>query len=191
MSKATLDYNSIDWDFYFQLSINSPSGLLWKNSAKPKRNGKIAGSKNFNSRTKEPHMWRVNCQGKIWAVHRIIFIMVYGQTDANLIVDHIDGNPFNNEISNLRVCRQISNTQNRKKSSKNKTGFTGCSVTSNGQGRSYVTASVIHKNKQISERFSIEDLGYDNALQKAIEARKRLITELNRLGAEYTQRHGK
>lgn len=190
MSKATLDYNSVDWDFYFQLSEDSPSGLLWKNSAKPKRNGKVAGCKNFNSRTKEPHMWRVNCQGKSWAVHRIIFIMLYGQLTDNLIIDHMDGNPFNNSISNLRVCHQVSNTQNRRKSSKNSTGFTGCSITSNGQGRTYVTAFVRYKNKQISERFNIEDLGYDKALEKAIEARKRLITELNKLGAAYTQRHG-
>lgn len=42
-------------------------------------------------------------------MHRVIM----GLTDANLYVDHINRNPFDNRRSNLRICSQPENTRNR------------------------------------------------------------------------------
>jgi hypothetical protein len=57
--------------------------------------------------------------------HRIIFEMFNGDTD--LEVDHIDGNTFNNLLSNLRECTRAENTRNVGKRKDNKSGYKGVS----------------------------------------------------------------
>lgn len=49
------------------------------------------------------------------------------QIDAGYVVDHIDGNPYNNRKNNLRICKQSDNTLNRSFMSNNTSGFTGVS----------------------------------------------------------------
>lgn len=45
--------------------------------------------------------------------------------DRNLIVDHIDGNPLNNQKKNLRICSKLDNTRNRRKYISNTSGYKG------------------------------------------------------------------
>lgn len=54
--------------------------------------------------------------------HRIILWCPKG-----LQIDHIDGNPCNNQMSNLRVCTHSQNIQNRGKLSTNTSGYKGVS----------------------------------------------------------------
>ena len=57
---------------------------------------------------------------RIILLHRVILGAVAGMS-----VDHIDGNPANNQRANLRVCTHAENMRNRKKHSNNKSGFKG------------------------------------------------------------------
>lgn len=49
------------------------------------------------------------------------------QADRSQRVDHIDGDPLNNQRSNLRICSQAENVQNSRIRSDNKSGFKGVS----------------------------------------------------------------
>ena len=47
------------------------------------------------------------------------------QIEAGYVVDHIDGNPLNNRLSNLRICKQSENVRNKAFMSNNTSGFLG------------------------------------------------------------------
>lgn len=81
--------------------------LYWK-VAKGRRVkvGDLAGTVSMGYR-------RVKIDGKIYAVHRLIFILHHGSILKYL--DHIDGNPLNNSIGNLRDATSQENNRNRKK----------------------------------------------------------------------------
>lgn len=48
-----------------------------------------------------------------------------------LQIDHIDGNPLNNQKKNLRICSGTQNQRNRKRMHNNKSGFKGVSLCKN------------------------------------------------------------
>lgn len=54
-------------------------------------------------------------------IHRLIM----GVTDANYIVDHINGDTLDNRKSNLRVITRAENNKNMRKHSDNTSGYTG------------------------------------------------------------------
>lgn len=57
-------------------------------------------------------------------VHRFLIFAHTGSWPKGLI-DHIDGNPHNNRLSNLRLCSRAKNSRNRKTHSNNKSGYKG------------------------------------------------------------------
>jgi len=60
---------------------------------------------------------RVRLNGKAEQAHRIIFLMHHGYLPE--VVDHIDGDAFNNRIENLREATQQQNCLNRRLRSDN------------------------------------------------------------------------
>lgn len=58
--------------------------------------------------------------GQTLRMHRVVM----GATDLSMEVDHINGRPWDNRTSNLRVCSHSRNQRN-KTSKKNKNGFKG------------------------------------------------------------------
>ena len=57
---------------------------------------------------------------KIFRVHTLIWLAFNGKIPTNLQMDHIDNNPTNNVLTNLRLCTQSQNNMNSIKRSKSK-----------------------------------------------------------------------
>lgn len=58
---------------------------------------------------KSSHMRIQLNDGKKYLIHRLVYETWHGFEDENHVIDHIDGNPKNNHISNLRECTQKDN----------------------------------------------------------------------------------
>lgn len=60
-------------------------------------------------------------KNKIVRIHRFILNV----TNSNLQIDHIDGNPLNNQKNNLRICNNKENSRNKNKTLRCNSGFKG------------------------------------------------------------------
>lgn len=61
--------------------------------------------------------------GRAHKVHRLIFLYHHGYLPE--VVDHIDGNPINNKIENLRAADSLKNSYNKKIPLHNTSGVKG------------------------------------------------------------------
>lgn len=97
--------------------------------------GSIAGRKDSHGGI------QFSFKSKLRLAHRLAWLYVYGSW-PNGFIDHIDGNPGNNRIQNLRDVDQCSNMQNLRGATKtNATGLLGVSPTKTG----YVAAIQVNR----------------------------------------------
>ena len=170
----------INWDYYFEYSEDSPSGLIWKvDKGKRIRKGQTVGCNDNNG------YWKVRINKQQTYAHRIVWVLHYGSIDNQLHIDHIDGNPSNNIIDNLRLVDWEVNNKNKRISFKNTSGVSGV-WKHDIRGFPYYRAS-INNGKQRVKTFSINKYGHDRAFELACEWRENMIAELD----GYTDRHGK
>jgi hypothetical protein len=97
--------------------------LFWKVKPHPMANrikiGDIADNKKtLNYRT-------VFLDQQSYLLHRIVYKMFNGE--CNGVIDHIDGNPANNRIENLRLATMEQNQRNAKLRKDNTSGIKGVS----------------------------------------------------------------
>lgn len=84
-------------------------------------------------------------KGKNYKAHRLAWMLTYGEEPSGGI-DHADGNPCNNALSNLRVCCQSKNAANMKLRRDSSTGFKGVSYRKDtGRYAAYLTVNYKRK----------------------------------------------
>lgn len=151
-----------------------------------------AGYAKYDSKSRKPDSYRVNVKGTVYQVHRVIWAIVHGSINDDQMIDHIDGNPFNNKLENLRIGTPALNARNTSKYSTNKTGFTGVNPFFKKKTNSYgFIATWVDEGKVRSKQFSSIKYGVTAAFNMAVEHRKAMIEQLNAKGYGYTERHGK
>lgn len=179
----------VDW---FYVDPTSPSGLRWKQDCE------LRGKNHVNFRAKDAvaghksnRYWTVTHRQKEYIVSRVIYCLTYGSIPSDKLIDHIDGDKFNNNVKNLRLVDHEINGRNRKKNANNKTGHTGISrVTIPNRANSYneyYRVLIKLKSRKITKSFNIAVFGEELALQKAVEYKQSLSDLLQSDG--YTERH--
>ena len=86
----------------------------------PKRLGAVAGSSLQNG------YCRIKLAGSTYLQHRLAWLYMYGYLPT-IDIDHINGCPGDNSISNLRLATRAQNTFNTTKRYTNTSGFKGVS----------------------------------------------------------------
>jgi hypothetical protein len=87
--------------------------------------GKVAGYKDYQGET--PTRIKVGINGVVYPVHQIVWHMTHGPIPDGMVIDHKDGNPFNNKLDNLRLSTRSQNMWNSRMRKSNALGFKGVS----------------------------------------------------------------
>ena len=149
----------------YLLSYDELTGVFrWNSTAYKKVRGKVAGTEHQKGYRK------VFVDGCRCYSHRLAWFYVYGVIPIGE-VDHIDGDPSNNRISNLRDVTKSVNMQNRKTAKRtSKCGYLGVSWSK--RNKKWIAQIALDGKKT---RIG----GYDTAIEAydAYLARKREIHE--------------
>jgi hypothetical protein len=174
MCKVKLKYDNPHFKEIYDYSDTSESGLISKISGE--KVGFIHHNRITNVKT-----WRIKFKEKSYVISRLIWYILQGSIPVDRVVDHKDGNPLNNKITNLRLTTQLVNNKNHAKQVNNKSGVTGVYKE---EGRWRVCWS--EDGAKRTKSFSIAKYGKE-AFNLAVAFRSDKISEIG----EYTERHGK
>ena len=87
---------------------------------------------------------RTTINRKPYRIHRLIFMMHYGYIPK--ILDHIDKNPNNNKIENIRIATHSQNNSNRGMHKRNVSGYKGVAFL---KDRNLYRAKLVVDKKQV------------------------------------------
>lgn len=126
----------------------SGSHKTWNSRFSGTKAGTRAYTGYTTARTGYPMRMQVNIKGTQIPIHRIIWEMCRGPIGDGMVIDHINGNPFDNRLTNLRECTVAENGMNTGVSIANKSGFKG--VFYDKKRRKYVAGiSINGKSKNL------------------------------------------
>lgn len=196
-SSGTKDvlFNYNDLTNILRVDASSSTGLRWISWGNKRLKvpvielNKEAGNLRFVNGVKSSIQVMVN--GRNLQAHRIIWFLTYGEVPPiDMVVDHIDGDPHNNKLENLRIVTHKTNCENLAKYSNNKTGVSGVYLRNKSENFKYFVAAV-HVNGEVKHKhYSISKYGEAEAFRLTCLWRKEQIRLLNEQGAGYTERHG-
>lgn len=113
-----------------------------------------------------------------YAVHNVIW-MIYNQKGIpdGFIVDHEDGNPLNNNPSNLRLATRTQNCYNSKLYSNNTSGYKGVSFDKDS-GKWLAQIRIDGKNKKLG-RYATAELANEAVVASRIKNHKEFANHGN------------
>lgn len=105
---------------------------------------------------------RIIIDGRIDYAHRWAWRIAVGPIPHGMEIDHIDHNPSNNALANLRLVTRSGNRKNRSRDSRNKSGINGVHWSVNARA----WCVQIRSNRKTTH------IGYFNSLEAAAAARR-------------------
>ena len=110
----------------------------------------------------------LSCQNvkKTFSLHRLLATAFIENLEGKPVVDHIDRNPLNNKLDNLRWATISENSRNKSKQMNNKSTCTGVHLHKSGKWCAQIT--IDNKNKYIG-LFT----NFDDAVNARNEAEKK------------------
>ena len=117
----------------FEYDCNPGSGLFRRKVIQMDRPMfQVAGKRRRRKIPKHKYL-TLPVAGYKYLAHRLVWLWVHGKIGPYDRIDHKDGNPHNNRISNLRLATQQQNACNRAKPENNTSGYKGVSLSPNGK----------------------------------------------------------
>lgn len=177
---------------FFVYDETSPSGLRWKkiyNKGSTAKIGDVAGSN-------DKGYYRIHALGSHYKAYKIVWALHNNfENQDGLHIDHIDGNPSNNKIENLRLVDPILNARNKPMMKSNTSGIHGvCFQTVKTKAGNWVERYVAGwrdlEGNPKTKCFSVNKYGDELAEHLATEYRLHQMELLNLMDAGYTDRHG-
>lgn len=163
-------------DLTAALRYDAKSGkLFWKQrkDRSPQWNGRYSGKEAFTAEFVGGYK-----HGDIFGIrvraHRVVWAIVNGEW-PNGSIDHINGDPRDNRIENLRVATAVDQNRNQRLQSNNKSGCVGV----------YWSKAARKWAAQIGDSGKMVYLGLFDRKEDAVNARKNANKKLN-----YHENHG-
>jgi hypothetical protein len=188
-----------NWLEYFYYDETSPTGLCrakdWMSGANysivKAYKGCPAGS--LGSRDGVPY-YSTSANGKRYRVHRIIWELHFGPIPSGMQIDHIDRDSLNNKLGNLRLVSSKTNSRNQSFRETNTSGVCGVGLLINNHHNKVYRYWKAQWNdlagKRCAKVFNVATYGEDGAFRLACKYRLKMMKELNKQGAGYTEDHG-
>lgn len=152
----------LEWVY---LCEKSPSGLRWRkraSSTAPKDG--VAGT--FSETVRFP-CWRIKIDKTPMIVSRVIWFLCHKEVPE--VLDHINGNPKDNSVENLRDVPTVVNCENRVVD--NPWGVPGISLLTSFGGNQWFRSQGTTRGGRWAKTFPVKKWGFETALSKAIEFR--------------------
>lgn len=107
--------------------------------------------------------WYVRLFGRSYQQHRLIWLLTFGGWPSG-VIDHIDGNPLNNRLENLRDVTPAINAMNKHKARKDsKTGLIGVRQIGSGNWNAYIYRGGVKFNLGTHSTAEAASAAYQNA----------------------------
>ena len=136
--------------------------LIYREDTKGRKRGSIAGCKFWDM-----DYVKVKIECVSYLLHRLVYQYHHGNLTPKDIIDHIDRNPGNNTIENLRVVSNSTNGLNRGLQKNNTHGYKGVSKSSKNRYMARIMINGKH-----------EYLGNYNTPEEAHQAYMERLNEL-------------
>jgi hypothetical protein len=146
--------------------LNGEFGRGWR-SWNAKWADKPAGAKHWGARGKI--YWTIRLASTPILAHRLAWLVIHGDP-GDWEIDHIDGDPMNNRIVNLRLATRHEQRANARLYSRGTvTGVKG--VTPNGRSNGYDARITVNRKTHY--------IGHFATIEEAAEARRKAAVELH------------